>query len=278
MNNSDALVHGSGDLGSRARLAAPQVPLRPRPDQAERLEGAVLRELVEQLQARERSRAAWTALVIHELRRQLTTIDLSAQMMEEAASGLAGQVRERLENIRWATRMMAGLTNDLLDMSAIEANAFKVERAPVRIAGIVRDAIAHLSGEAEVCRLQVEPDADVVLSADPRRIEQVLGNLLDNALKYGDPSSKIDVDVVRQESQVRVTVSSRGPGISADRLPHIFDRFERGNNVRAEKGSLGLGLYIARGIVEAHGGRIWVRSAPSVITQFYFTLPLSAKR
>ncbi len=156
-------------------------------------------------------------------------------------------------------------------MSSIEANAFQIEPTAVRIASLVQDAIAHLPGLAATCRLQIEPGADVVLSADPRRIEQVLGNLLDNAAKYGDPASKIDVDLVRQEGHVRVTVSSRGPGIWAERLPRVFERFERGGKPRAEKPGLGLGLYIARAIVEAHGGRIWVRSAPSVITQFYFT-------
>ncbi|HEY3253792.1 MAG TPA: HAMP domain-containing sensor histidine kinase [Polyangiaceae bacterium] len=276
MNNSDALVDGSCALGLRPRPTGQADP-GAGSDQAERLEAAVLRERLQQLQARERSRAAWTAQVIHELRRPLTTIDLAAQMLEEAAADDARYVRERLANIRWAIKHMLFLSNDLLDTSAIEAKAFKVVRAPLRIARVVADAIAHLPAVAERCQLQIEPEADVVLCADPRRLEQVLGNLLDNALKYGQPSSKIDVDLARQADHVRVTVSNRGRGISSDRLSRIFEPFERGANARGEEAGLGLGLYIARGIVEAHGGRIWVRSAPAVITQFYFTLPLTTR-
>jgi len=237
------------------------------------LENALLRELVEQLQTRERARAVWTAQVVHELRRPLTTLDLAAQMLEEAASESEEPTRERIGHIRWAVKALAELTRDLLDTHYIEARALKLELSPVRVASLIRNTIVHLPTLFSRCRLRVESDADVTIQADARRLEQVLGNLLDNAAKYGDPSSNIDIDLVRQPGQVQITVSSRGPGIAADQLSRVFERGERGTQASTGKPGLGLGLYIARGIIDAHGGRIWARSAPAVITQFCFTLP-----
>ena len=273
MNNCYALPSGLLPYAMRAKVetAAP-----PALDKAERLERAVLRDLVEQLRGRERLRAEWTAMVVHELRRPLTTIDLSSQMLQEGSPGAEELVRERLEHIRWGVRELSRLTEDLFDASCVEARAMKIERMPVPIADLVHDAIVHRPDLVARSSLRVEPGAEVQVSADPGRIEQVLGNLLENAAKYGDPGAKIEIDVARHEEGVRVTVSSRGPGIPADQLSCVFDRFERGSRARAETSGLGLGLYIAKGLVEAHGGRIWANSAPAVVTQFHFTLPLAS--
>jgi signal transduction histidine kinase len=273
MNNGHALQSRLLPCASAARAKPETVPT---PEQAERLERAVLRELVEQLQSRERLRAEWTAMAVHELRRPLTTIDLCTQLLQEALPDQAEAVRERLGHIRWGIEQLCRVADDLFDASCIEARAITIERVPISIAVLVQDAIAHLPDLVNRCCLRVESGATVEVSADPRRIEQVLGNLLENAAKYGDPGAKIELDVARQADRVRVTVSSRGPGIPADRLERIFDRFERGPRARAETRGLGLGLYLAKGLVEAHGGRIWAKSAPSIITQFYFTLPLAS--
>lgn len=245
-------------------------------EQAERLGRAVLRERVEQLQSRERLRAEWTAMAVHELRRLLTTIDLSTQLLQEGLPGPEEAVREKLELIRLGIEQLSRVTHDLFDASCIEARAMRIERVTIPVALLVQDAIAHLPDLGARCSLRIEPGADVLVSADPGRVGQALGNLLENAAKYGDPGAKIEIDVARHEDGVRVTVSSRGAGIPADPVSSVFDRFERGPRARTESPGLGLGLYIAKGIVEAHGGRIGVRSAPGVITQFHFTLPLTA--
>jgi len=270
MNNGHALSTGTLPHATRAK---PEAVSTSGLEQAERLERAVLRDRVEQLQNRERMRAAWTAMAVHELRRPLTTIDLSAQLLEEDLPGQLEAARERLEHLRWGIEQLTRVTEDLFDASCIEARAMRIERVPVAIAILVQDAIAHLPELALHCSLRVEAGADVQVSADPGRVQQVLGNLLENAKKYGNPGAKIEVDVARHTQGVRVTVSSRGPGIPADRLSCVFDRFERGSQARAERSGLGLGLYIAKGLIEAHGGRIWANSAPGVITPFHFTLP-----
>jgi signal transduction histidine kinase len=215
-------------------------------------------------------------MAVHELRRPLTTIDLATQMLLENSPGQEELVREKLEHICWGIQQLFRVTQDLFDASCIEARGMRIERVQIPIVILVQNAMAHLPDLIERCSLRVEPEADVQVSADPSRFEQVLGNLLENAAEYGDPGAKIEIDVARHADGVRVTVSSRGAGIPADRLSSVFERFERGPRARAEKSGLGLGLYIAKGLIEAHGGRIGARSAPGVITQFHFTLPLAS--
>ncbi|MBI4493372.1 MAG: sensor histidine kinase, partial [Chloroflexi bacterium] len=106
--------------------------------------------------------------------------------------------------------------------------------------------------------------------------EQELGNLLSNAAKYGSPSTEIRVEVARRKAEVEVAVANQGPGIPPEDLPHLFTRFYRARQARAERAAgLGLGLYISKGLVEAHGGRLWAESTPGQTTTFRFTLPAS---
>jgi signal transduction histidine kinase len=110
---------------------------------------------------------------------------------------------------------------------------------------------------------------------DEQRLEQVMSNLLSNAIKYGTPGTQVVFELRERDGYAEVTVSNRGPGIPADELPRLFDRYMRSRTVSAEgpKG-LGVGLYIAKGLVEAHGGRIWIESVPGDTTTFHFTIPL----
>jgi signal transduction histidine kinase len=120
--------------------------------------------------------------------------------------------------------------------------------------------------------------ASMKVEADPVRIEQVLGNLLVNALKYSEPGTEIGVDVHRVDSDVLVSVTNRGPGIPAEQLPKIFERYYR--TPRARTGAapgLGLGLYITKGLIEAHGGRIWAESRLGETTTFQFALPIAVE-
>jgi signal transduction histidine kinase len=114
------------------------------------------------------------------------------------------------------------------------------------------------------------------LEVDPARIEQVLGNLLSNAAKYSTLDSPIGLTIERRGAAVEVAVSNAGPGIAPDEVPRLFERFYRTRGAQAgERPGVGLGLYITKGLVEAHGGRIWVESAPGETTTFWFTLPIA---
>ncbi|MDB4997821.1 MAG: Osmosensitive channel histidine kinase kdpD [Myxococcaceae bacterium] len=220
-------------------------------------------------------RAVWTSMVAHDLRGPLNVIAMSADELARRSAGSDDLGETELACIRRAVEALTRLASDLLDASCIDARGMNVECAPVDIVALIRDAIWHVPDRIERCEIHVEPDADVWVRADAGRVEQVLGNLLSNAAKYGDPDRTIDVDLVTSAGEVRVTVSNRGKGIPSDELSRIFDRFERTPDARKETQGHGLGLYIAKELIEAQGGRIWAQSIPGVITQFHFTLPLA---
>jgi signal transduction histidine kinase len=224
--------------------------------------------------ARDRMRAEWTSLIVHDLRQPLNVISMSAHALASASSPCREAGDDELQRIRNAVQTLGRMITDLLDASSIEARRLTVDRVPVKLAALAREAIASVPGLLERCEVRVDAGADVFVLADPGRIVQVLGNLLGNAAKYGEAGETIMVDVARTGDDVRVTVSNRGPGIPAQDLSRVFERFDRGTEARRGKPGLGLGLYIAKELVEAHGGRIWAKSAVGVITQFHFTLPL----
>jgi len=185
--------------------------------------------------------------------------------------------RTTLESIQSATLTLTRMVDDLLDMSLLDARRLRLEQHWTDLRSIVDESVkqlSHLAGTRVNVR-EAGPPASCFI--DPMRIGQVLGNLISNAVKYGDPDAPIDVCLDRTDGEVRIAVTNQGPGIAPDEMPRLFDRFARS---RAMRGSgvtgLGLGLYIARGIVEAHGGRLWAESVPGKTTTFYVDLPVSA--
>jgi signal transduction histidine kinase len=170
---------------------------------------------------------------------------------------------------------MARLVDDLLDASRIQAGAFSLRRAPCELAACLDNVLDRLGPED---RRRVELRlADVPLAGewDQRRIEQVLTNLITNALKYSPPDRPVTVAVERGNGEIEVAVSDEGMGIPSEELPYLFQRYYRTPQALASGlPGTGLGLYICRGIVEAHGGRIWAES-PGVGqgATFRFTLP-----
>ncbi len=237
-------------------------------------------EDVEEFLRLERRRAEWIAVVAHDLQQPLNAIAGFAQLLSLDRGGSIEEATSDgyVEHIRRASRRLARMIGDLLDTSRIEARRLTLECGEVDLPTLVRGAMERVPELAARCRVRVERDADARVWADADRVEQVLGNLLTNAVKYGEPRAPIGVAVVRDGGGLRVTVENRGPGISPGDLPRVFDRFERG--CKAHKpgvSGLGLGLHISRGLVEAQGGRIWAESVPGSVTRFHFTLPLARK-
>ncbi|AUX45566.1 sensor histidine kinase [Sorangium cellulosum] len=224
---------------------------------------------------RERLREEWTSLVAHDLKQPLTAIATSAAMLsrrpERADTAAWGQ--RILTNVRRLERMAA----DLLDASNIEARRLSLEPRPADLRALVRAAAELAAAERPGRAVELTADEDVPLVAiDAARIDQVLGNLLTNADKYGDPGAAIRVQLRRRDAEVEIAIENRGPGIPPDELPRLFHRYQRlspGTSRKAPPGT-GLGLYICKGIVEAHGGRIWARSEPNETTSFHVALPL----
>jgi signal transduction histidine kinase len=171
---------------------------------------------------------------------------------------------------------MSRLIQDLLDVKRMEQGRLAVDPRAQTIGAIVQDAIEMLRplAEAQGLALEEEIPADLPkVLADPPRVQQVLSNLVGNAIKFTPRGGRIMLRVRPDAAEVSVAVIDTGPGISADQLPHIFGRFWQAS--RSDKRGIGLGLAIARGIVEAHRGRIWVESRVGEGSAFYFTLPVA---
>ena len=223
----------------------------------------------------ERMRAEFLAMVSHELRMPLTSILGSATAILDSGTDLDSAVaRQFVRIIGDQARNMNALVGDLLDVARIETGALPVSPEPAEAAVLVdraRNAFKSAGGRSDLA-IDIEPDLPLVM-ADRRRIVQVLGNLLANAAQHSPESSVIRVSAVRDGVHVALSVSDQGRGITAESLPQLFRKFSR---VQSEEqgGDTGLGLAICKGIVEAHGGRIWAESdGPGLGARFTFTLP-----
>jgi signal transduction histidine kinase len=214
----------------------------------------------------ERLRDEWTSVIAHDLRQPISTIMLIAGAMRSGAdeSRLVGQLDR-------AARRLERMINDLLDFSRLEARRLSLEREPVDLPALVRELAERQSPDHEVV-VRVPKAVERVL-VDAARVEQVLNNLISNATKYGDPGEAIVVSVEPAGGEVRVAVTNRGAPIPREEQGRLFSRFHRGARRRGTEG-IGLGLYICKGLVEAHGGRIWVTSEDETTT-FTFTLPVA---
>ena len=227
-----------------------------------------------------RLRAGLLGTVSHELRVPLTSIRGSATTMLDTSSDLdPAELRQFHQIIVDQVDHMRELIGDLLDVARIETGTLPVSPEPAEVATLVdRARNTFLSGGGRNnLDLDLAPDLPLVM-ADRQRIVQVLSNLLSNAARHSLESSIIRVTAVQEDLHVAVTVADEGTGISAERLPHLFRKFSHADDEdRArETGGSGLGLAICKGIVEAHGGRIWAESdGPGLGARFTFTMPVA---
>ena len=230
------------------------------------------------LEELERLRAEFLGMVSHELRTPLSTIKGSATTLLEAASDLdPAEMLQFFRIINQQADDMRNLIGDLLDVARIETGTLPVAAAMVEVAVLVDEArnMFLRGGGRDNLRIELQPELPLV-TADRRRIVQVLNNLLSNAARHSPEPSAIRVSAVVADFQVAVSVADDGVGLSAERLPHLFRKYSpvEGNEGRPDLEGSGLGLAICKGIVEAHGGRIWAESdGPGLGARFTFTLP-----
>ncbi len=230
------------------------------------------------LQETERLRAEFLGMISHELRTPLASIRGSATTMQAAAHDLdAAELRQFLRIIVDQADNMRELIDDLLDVARIETGTLPISPEPVYVAQLVDRARNTFlaAGGRDNLDIGLEPDLPLVM-ADRRRIAQVIGNLLSNAARHSPESSAIRVEATKDGVHVAVTVADEGRGIPAEQLPRLFRKFSASAGRDGSGGDAGLGLSICKGIVEAHGGRIWAESeGTSLGARFTFTIPVA---
>ena len=239
---------------------------------------ARLREQCEALERLGELKTDFVTSVTHELRSPLTTILGYVEFLQEAAGdSLAPEHRRFVSQIRRGARRMDGLLDDLLDYACIEAGTFTLRLAPVALGDRVQEVLEGLRPQAEEARLRLVArldDAAPVLAIDAQRIGQVLTNLLSNAIKFSPAGGAVTVTTRLRGPVVRCEVADAGPGIAGADHARLFQRFSQLEAGMAIGKGAGLGLSIAKALVEAHGGTIGFESAPGVGSTFWFELPV----
>jgi len=231
-----------------------------------------LGQMYEDAQSRIDAREQVLRIVSHDLRNPLNTISMTATLMLEVPVAMEQQ-RVHLTRIKRAGERMNRLIQDLLDVAKLEAGRAAIDAKPIDVAPLLREAydmLAPLAAEKSIHMESTAQDGLPTITADAGRILQVLSNLVGNAIKFTPSGGRIVLRADRDPLGVRFSVRDTGPGIPPDHLTEIFAPLWQGN--RADRRGIGLGLSIAKGIVEAHGGRIWSESPKAEGTTFHFTL------
>ena len=231
----------------------------------------------EALRELDQMKSEFIANISHELRTPLQSIlGFTKLMMRDEVSDPERQ-REFLTIIDAQGEHLTNLINDLIDVSRIESGRFDIQKQHLSIGEVIHSAVQELSSLAVEKGMAIVEDLPATLpglEADGERLEQVMVNLLSNAIKFSHDGGEITIRAEGRDGEVLVQVSDRGTGIPAEAIPHIFERFYQANgSMSRSAGGSGLGLYISKQIVEAHGGRIWVESNVGEGSTFSFTVP-----
>lgn len=247
---------------------------------------AIMQDITEQREL-EKNKDAFLAVAAHELRSPLTNLRGQLQLLGRQSKDLPEHLRQRVASADHAAQQMSDLAIRLLDVSRIGLGRLEIERAPFELTAMIRELVEEVIQTAPRLGSQhitlALPDSPVTGSWDRQRLQEVLTNLIENAARYGAPDGVTRVELIEQtatENQVIISVHDDGPGIDSEFLPHLFERYgrywreeQRTSQRSGLRGGLGLGLFISKSIVEAHGGSISVDSPPGQGTTFTITLP-----
>ena len=218
------------------------------------------------------------SVVSHDLRNPLSAVTMYARVLLDHPPTTETERRPLYQSVLDAADWMHRLMQDLLDAASIEAGRLSVEMEPQSVEQLIEASVHMFQARADSLGVRLVVDLDgsaPIVEADDARVQQVLGNLIGNALKYTPSGGTITIGAEPRAEEVVLWVRDTGAGIAPQHLPHLFDRFWHVRGASRTRGS-GLGLAIARGIVAAHGGRIWVDSTPGEGSTFWFTLPRAA--
>lgn len=221
----------------------------------------------------ERLREQFAAMVAHDLRNPIQTILVQIALLRRAGP-VPGGYETPLDRIERCALRLSQMTRDLLDTARIELSKVRLDRRRIRVDAAVRALVEQVRPGLGERPITVEAAGEPGEAwIDPPRFEQILVNLLENAAKYSPPGSPIELRVSGREQGVEVAVVDHGMGITEEEMGRLFDRFYQGRRAREAKSGLGLGLYIVRGLLEAHGGRIDVESRVGTGSTFRVWFP-----
>jgi signal transduction histidine kinase len=229
--------------------------------------------LFHEAQQATRARDEMLGVVAHDLRNPLNTIVMGASTMLELLADTSAPLKKNAQILRRAADRMNRLIQDLLEVRRIDSHGLVVEPRAVDVASLLDEALEMLRPLAAAASLELVnavPDEMPRVLADGGRILQVFSNLVGNAVKFTPAGGRITIGALEIGDEVRFEIADTGPGIAADQLPHVFGHFWQAK--RGDRRGIGLGLAIAKGIIEGHGGRIWVESRLGDGSRFYFTL------
>ena len=240
-----------------------------------------LQRLYGELEKASRHKSDFLATMSHELRTPLNAIIGFSEVLHEQISGELNEDQlADVDEVLAASEYLLSLVNDVLDLAKIEAGKMELELSDVAISEALRSAVSMHSERASrrgaELSLSMEPE-EITVTADERRIRQVVFNLLSNAIKFTPPGGHVDISARANDSDVEIAVTDTGPGILSEDLETIFEEFEQTSDGKKAEGT-GLGLPLSRKLVELHGGRLWAESEPGHGSRFRFTLPVHQGR
>jgi signal transduction histidine kinase len=215
------------------------------------------------------------AQIVHDLKNPLSTIALEACLLDDKlAHGRPSDARDAVARITRNVEFLERMVQDLLDLCSLDAGRLELHRKPTELRTLLEQIIDRVVPTRDRGRVSLHAAEPLTSSIDELRIERVVANLLQNALKYAPRATGIVVGLAAVTDAIRVSVTDAGPGMTAAETGYVFDKFRRGSTAGSREGS-GLGLYVSKKIVEAHGGRIDVTSVQGAGSQFFFELPVT---
>ena len=252
-------------------------------DAGEKIGAAVVLHDITTEKSLEKLRQEFTAMMVHELRAPLTAVRWSSESLlrnlsAAQAAAEPDKIKDTVITIEHASNNMLELVNDLLDVAKIEAGKFELNIQEYDLVAVIKEQVKTFQSQAEMKHLEIRltsPES-YRMHFDKVRIGQVMGNLISNSIKYTDAGRiEVNVSADMEHKQMIVAIKDTGVGISRDDLPQLFSKFKQLKSYDSSRKGTGLGLVVSKGIVEAHGGKIWAESAGENLgSTFYFSIPL----
>ncbi|MGZ3654659.1 MAG: GAF domain-containing sensor histidine kinase [Bdellovibrionota bacterium] len=261
-------------FGTHAALAVAHAHRVIRSEELRKIQASTFLEL-------ERLRKVAGAIASHDLKNPVQAIQLHIQLLPRQLKQDKPVGAESLDNIERSARSLSMLAGDLLEAARIETGQLRIDRQPTEISVLLPSLIDSLKFTLGNHAVMFVGNGPTNIMADPEALNRIFTNLLVNAAKYSGETQPISVVLQSADAGIEIQVLDKGPGISPEDLPHVFDRFYQTTEAHAKNSGLGLGLFIVRGLVEAHGGRVWVSSSLGVGSVFHVWLPIgeeAAKR